>query len=147
MEDEPINLYQSPSSAPADSVEPIPLVSPDDPDVHLFANFEREKWSTGLFYFSSDDGYLRWDRRNQPLLFEGDVFRYRLPKRRSWRADPRPSNQSLLFSFVRVVADTKDGPIELLLVPTSTDWRPNTNESRRQAALKLLIEIRRDWEP
>lgn len=109
----------------------------------------RENWDKVKLDVRDDIGLLALDEKRHELRIEGDKRRYRVPLEAIVLCQPEcfhhPLDKKLLnqYWYVRLVVRVDRGERELLFAPAFTDWRPRTNESRRDLARQLCRHIER----
>lgn len=123
------------------------IVPTNDGKARMVNMTRRENWNKVQLDVRDDVGLLAIDEKWRELRIEGDKRRYRVPLEAVVLCQPEcfhhPLDKKLLnqYWYVRLVVRLEAGERELLFAPTFDDWRPRTNENRKDLARRLCKRI------
>lgn len=126
---------------------PSAIYSGMEEDLVAVEIFDRESW-TSILAKASDYGFLRIDRRQAKLLFEGSKFRWTLPTSalRACRIEESivgsEADENAERRYYVVIEAAKNGETwEAGMIYTRTELGSDTRESRYQRAQLLFTQL------
>jgi hypothetical protein len=130
------------------SRRPDARVRDDDPDALYVSIIPRDSFITVKWTMASDVLLLKLDLPKRQILLEGDADRYRIPAGALLACEPQcffhpldAQKQNQLW-MTRLMVRVDQGNLELLVCYNPINFRPHTNQRRRERAESLCARIR-----